>query len=218
MNNKKKVILIVLLAIILVVGVTVGYSFAYFTSSMINTTTPTNTAITTGSMAIEFTDGPEITLENAIPGSYVEKTFSVKNIGTLDTMYDIYMSDLVNNFADKTDLVYTLTSSNGANVNETQVPSSSAKIVSNQAIAVDETQNYTLRIEFKETNDNQDDNKGKQFSTIIRVNEVQDALQSAVSTIQALVSGADKTSTDEIGTTGLAYDGTADNNLRYVGN
>ena len=225
MNNKKKTILIIVLAIILVVGVTLGYSFAYFTSSMINTTTPTNTAITTGSMAIEFTDGPEITLENAIPGSYVEKTFSVKNVGTLDTVYDIYMSDLINTFADKTDLVYTLTSSNGANVNETQVPSSSAKIVSNQAIAVDETQNYTLRIEFKETNDNQDDNKNKKFRAVMRVNEVYEGKLTAVETINGLVSGADTSSIDVInkgsGSDGctytFAYDGTTDSNLRYVG-
>ena len=39
----------------------------------------------------------------------------------------------------------------------------------------------------------------------------------AVDTIKDLVDGADPTSTDVIGNTGLAYDGTEDNNLRYVG-
>ena len=39
----------------------------------------------------------------------------------------------------------------------------------------------------------------------------------AVNTITRLATGADTTSTNVIGNTGLAYDGTTDNNLRYVG-
>ena len=82
-------------------------------------------------MEIEFTDGPTITLDDAMPGSYVEKTFKVENVGTVSTNYDIYMSDLINTFADKTDLVYTLTSNDGgANVSQTQVPDTNTKIVS----------------------------------------------------------------------------------------
>ena len=43
------------------------------------------------------------------------------------------------------------------------------------------------------------------------------AKDNAVATIKKLVVDADSSSTDVIGDTGLAYDGTADNNLRYVG-
>ena len=39
----------------------------------------------------------------------------------------------------------------------------------------------------------------------------------AVEYIESLVDGADKSSIEEIGNTGLAYDGTVDNNLRYIG-
>ena len=52
-------------------------------------------------------------LDNAIPGSSVSKTFTVKNTGNVATNYTIYFSELSNKFVDKTDLVYTLTSSNG---------------------------------------------------------------------------------------------------------
>ena len=184
-NSKTPYVIGILLALILVT-VIISSSYAYFTATV--TGTSNNNVVTTGSMEIEFSDGPQVGLENALPGSFVEKTFSVRNTGTVDTYYDIYMSDLINNFADKTDLVYTLTSSNGASVLETQVPDVNTKIVQNQALAVGETHKYTLRITFKETNDNQDDNKGKTFSTVIRINEVKN-METNNSTNYTIVSG-----------------------------
>lgn len=175
-KDKKIMILLVVLLIIGIAGIVIAYSFAYFTASVVNKTTPTESVVTTGEMEIEFTDGPEVGLENALPGMSVTKTFKVKNTGTVDTMYDIYLSDLVNTFADKTDLVYTLISLDGGYniVTETEVPSESSKIVSNKEIEVGKEHNYQLVIKFKETNDNQDDNKNKKFTTVIRINEVKD--------------------------------------------
>ena len=214
-NNNKKFhyIIISVLALVFVATITIS-SYAYFTATV--TGTSNNNVVTTGTMEIEFSDGPQVGLDNIVPGSFVEKTFSIRNTGTVDTYYDIYMSDLINDFADKTDLVYTLTSSNGENISETQVPDENTKIVQNQALTVGQTHNYTLRIDFKETNDNQDDNKGKTFSTVIRVNEVKE-LETLIHKVTSLADGADPTSTDVIGNTNLAYDGTTDNNLRYVG-
>ena len=173
-GSKRPYVVAIVLALALVVTIT-ATSYAYFVANV--TGTGQNTVVTTTSLEIEFTDGPQVTLENAVPGQYVEKTFKVENKGSGDTTYDVYMSDLINGFADKTDLVYTLTSNDGGyNVSsETQVPDTSSKIVNALVLRAGEAHNYTLRIELKETNDNQDDNKGKTFSTIIRVNEVQNA-------------------------------------------
>ena len=173
-SRKRPYVVAIVLALALVIIIT-ATSYAYFTAQLNGTSN--NTVVTTGAMEIEFSDGAQVNLQNALPGDYVEKTFSVENKGTLDTVYDIYMSDLINEFVDKSDLVYTLTSNDGGqNINETQVGDVPTKIVSNKQIGVGDKHNYTLRIEFKETNDNQDDNKGKSFSTIIRVNEVQNAV------------------------------------------
>ena len=172
-NKKKKILFVVFLVVVLVIGMIIGYSTAYFTATVINNPDPKNTIITTGNMAIEFSDGPEVKLEKTIPGNSVTKTFSIKNTGTLDAYYNINLSDLVNDFADKNDLVYTLTSTDGgANVSETVVPSSSGVIVTNKLIGINTTHNYSLKIEFKETNDNQDDNIGKNFSAKISVNDI----------------------------------------------
>ena len=171
-GSKRPYVVAIVLALALVVTIT-ATSYAYFSANVSGTSR--ETVVTTTSLEIEFTDGAVVSLENALPGQYIEKTFKVENKGNGDTTYDVYMSDLINDFEDKTDLVYTLTSNDGGyNVStNTQVPSSSSKIVNSQLLRAGETHNYTLRISFLETNDNQDDNKGKQFSTIIRVNEVQ---------------------------------------------
>ena len=170
--SKRPYIFAITLSLILVVTI-ISTSYAFFTASV--TGTGNNTVITSGNMAIDFTDGPEVGLNGALPGQYVEKTFSVTNTGTVDTYYDIYLSDLLNNFADKTDLVYTLTSNNGGqSISQTVMPDISTKIVSNKMLPVGTTHNYTLRVDFLETNTNQDDNKGKTFSTVIRINEVQE--------------------------------------------
>ena len=164
--NKKYQIALLLIAIMLVIS---GVSYAYF--AVTATGTSNNNIVTSGTMKINFTDGPQVSLENAIPGDTLTKTFSVTNTGNVATNYDIFLSDIVNTFADSSDLVYTLTSTNGANVSETVIPTISSKIVSNQSIDVDETQTYTLTIKFLNTNENQDDNQGKIFSSKIQLNE-----------------------------------------------
>ena len=171
-GNAKKVFFIIFLLIVLVAGIVIGYSSAYFAATVLTNPEPKNTTVTTGRMELEVTDGPKVGLEEATPGQYIEKTFSVKNVGTVEAYYNVSLSDLVNNFVDKDDLVYTLTSTDGgANAYETVVPSTSSKIVNNKLIAVNETHHYTLRITFKETNDNQNDNINKDFSAVIKVNE-----------------------------------------------
>ena len=171
--SKRPYVVAIILALALVITIT-ATSYAYFVANV--TGTSSDTVVTTAALEIEFTDGPQVSLENVIPGSYIEKTFKIENTSSSDTVYDVYMSDLFNNFVDKNDLVYTLTSSDGGFSTDgaIQAPSTSSKIIDNYVIREGETHNYTLKIEFKETNDNQDDNKGKSFSAIIRVNEYND--------------------------------------------
>ncbi len=187
-------------------------SFAYFTASVQGNDNAYDTVITTGEMALMLNDGEQVGLNNAIPGDSVTKEFSVKNTGTVETTYDVYFSELLNKFEDKNDLVYTLISDNGCtNGIEKIVPSESndeSKMVSSCTINPNQTHNYTLTITFKNDGTNQDDNKGKQFKTKIAVNEWKEGLKTVTRTMLSL-----KTN----GSTELEYDGTTDNNLRYVG-
>ena len=208
----KKILILSIVGVLLLVSIVVATSYAYFTANVSGNKDTNNVVITNGVMALEYKDGDEITLANAVPGSSVSKTFTVKNTGNVSTNYTIYFSELSNKFVDKTDLVYTLTSSDGGkNVAQTQVPSTNDAMVSNYAIDAGKTHTYTLTITFLDKDENQDDNQNVSFSTKVTINETKEvespSTGGAASTIATLAT------TD---TTNFATDD-PDNNIRYIG-
>ena len=174
----KKIIILSIVGVLMLVSIVVATSYAYFTANVSGNKDTNNVVITNGVMALEYTDGDEITLANAVPGNSVTKTFTVKNTGNVSTNYTIYFSELSNKFVDKTDLVYTLTSSDGGkNVAQTQVPSTNDAMVSNYAIDAGKTHTYTLTITFLDKDENQDDNQGVSFSTKVSINETKEYVE-----------------------------------------
>ena len=204
----KKIIILSIVGVLMLVSITIASSYAYFTANISGNKDTNNVVITNGVMALEYSDGDEITLANATPSSSVTKTFTVKNTGNVSTNYTIYFSELSNKFVDKTDLVYTLTSSDGGkNVAQTQVPSTNEAMVSNYAIDAGKTHTYTLTITFLDKDENQDDNQNVSFSTKVSVNETKEYVPVFAEQI------ADLAKTD---TTNFATDD-PDNNIRYIG-
>ena len=204
----KKIIILSIVGVLLLASIGVAVSYAYFNASVSGNPTTNNVVVTNGVMALEYKDGDEINLANAIPGSSVSKTFTVKNTGNVSTNYTIYFSELSNKFVDKTDLVYTLTSSDGGkNVAQTQVPSKNDAMVSNYAIDAGKTHTYTLTITFLDKDANQDDNQGVSFSTKVSINETKDYVPTFAERI------AELSATDA---TNIATDD-PDSNIRYIG-
>ena len=175
-ENKKVKIGFILAAILTVCLTTIG-SYAYFTASLSGNANANNTAITSAHMEITFTDGPEINTNYLIPGDYVEKTFTVENTGDQTTAYGIYFTNVFNNFANKDELVYELISEDGATVSQTECPGVDGTIKEGIAINPGETHHYTIKITFKETGENQDNNKAKTFSSIISVVKIYDSIR-----------------------------------------
>ncbi len=209
----KKIIILSIVGVLLLASIAVATSYAYFVANISGNKDTNNVVITNGVMALEYKDGDEITLANAVPGNSVTKTFTVKNTGNVSTNYTIYFSELSNKFVDKTDLVYTLTSSDGGkNVAQTQVPSTNEAMVSNYAIDAGKTQTYTLTITFldKDENqdENQDDNQGVSFSTKIGINESVEYKEpgNADQIIELAAKDTTNFATDD-----------PDNNIRYIG-
>ena len=189
MDNSKrdKKFTILLTAIIVCLLITIiSTTFAYFT---ISNKTGSEETITSGTMRLTLTDGSKVETENMLPGDYIEKQFTVTNTGSLATSYDIYLSEVINTFTDKTDLVYSITSADGGynTANPVQAPSASAKIIDNQSIAYNGVHHYTLRITFLNKNENQDDNQGKSFSGKIQINEYTDVASSGGSSAPATI-------------------------------
>ena len=168
----KKIIILSIVGVLMLVSIVVATSYAYFVANVSGNKDTNNVVVTNGVMALEYKDGDEITLANAVPGSSVTKTFTVKNTGNVATNYTIYFSELSNKFVDKTDLAYTLTSSDGGkNVAQTQVPDSNEAMVSNYSIDAGKTHTYSLTITFLNKDENQDDNQAVSFRTKIGINE-----------------------------------------------
>ena len=202
--KEKKILILSIVGVLLLVSIVVATSYAYFVANISGNKDTNNVVITNGVMALEYKDGDEINLANAVPGSSVSKTFTVKNTGNVSTNYTIYFSELVNKFADKTDLVYTLTSSDGGkNVAQTQVPDSNEAMVTNYEIEAGKTHTYTLTITFLEKNENQDDNQGASFSTKIGINEFK---KWSVNVLGKEVTEYNQIALDD-----------PDNNIRYIG-
>ena len=208
----KKIIILSIVGVLMLVSIVVATSYAYFTANVSGNKDTNNVVVTNGVMALEYKDGDEITLANAVPGNSVTKTFTVKNTGNVSTNYTIYFSELSNKFVDKTDLVYTLTSSDGGkSVAQTQVPSTNEAMVSNYSIDAGKTHTYTLTITFLEKNEKQDDNQNVSFKTKVTINETKELESPSTGGVASTI--ASLASTD---TTNFATDD-ADNNIRYIG-
>ena len=203
----KKIIILSIVGVLLLASIAVATSYAYFVANISGNKDTNNVVVTNGVMALEYKDGDKITLANAVPGNSVTKTFTVKNTGNVSTNYTIYFSELSNKFVDKTDLVYTLTSSDGGkNVAQTQVPSTNEAMVSNYAIDAGKTHTYTLTITFLNKDENQNDNMGVTFSTKVSINETKEYVEPTKFEMLGKTIETTEVATDD-----------PDNNIRYIG-
>ena len=89
-------------------------SYAYFTATVEGNDKAEKVKVTSGTMALKLI-GPEeeVTAENMVPGDYKEIEFSVQNTGNVETTYNIDMINVINTFATKSDLVYSIESTSG---------------------------------------------------------------------------------------------------------
>ena len=171
-KNKLKLSILAISCVMLITS----FSYAYFTASVSGNDSASETVVTTGNMQIAYTDGDIIgTPSNMIPGQSIEKTFKVKNTGNVDTSYVIYLSEVINDFNPVTDLEYKLEklSENGFEMDDYVTTPTGPFAINNVAISIspNEEHEYKLTILFKESNVNQDNNKGKIFKSKIQINE-----------------------------------------------
>lgn len=75
--------------------VSVGISYAYF-SSIITNKDVKEQVVETGTLRLTYTDGPKIVMNNVKPRTTFTKEVSVKNTGTLEASYEIFWQELNN--------------------------------------------------------------------------------------------------------------------------
>ena len=232
---KKKVILIVII-ILLVLSVSIGMSYAYW---LLNLNQDSKNVMSTKCLNITFTEGDAINLQKTYPMEDEEGkkltpyTFTLKNECNDNANYQINLETLTGSNLDTNYLKVKLNNTIGVLGSNTAVTktlpnATDSRMLETGTLNAKETKSYTLNIWL--SNDAPNETMNKSFDGKITVTASYQpptpVVLAATETITTLVSGANKSSTDvytvsnktsDSCTYTLAYDGTTDNNLRYVG-
>ena len=229
-TNKRNQIMFYALAILAVI-IFSGIGYAYFSAGVSNTNNEKINA-GTATLSLVFEDNDNGISGTLNLGESVTKKFTIENTGTVDTYATINWVNLVNTYQPRS-LSYILeqsTSENGTYTTKTSntVPSSATASTGALArkllIPTNTKYYYKLTITLNSTDVNQNSDISAVMNS--KFNIVEDTSTPTTTTIQNLVAGSPTNSTDVITkdapsgascTNTLAYDGTADNNLRYVG-
>ena len=157
-----------------------GLTYAFFSQTITGNDVAETINVTTTELKLNFTDGKYIALKEAMPGDFVTKTFSVENTGTETGYYKINWQEF-NNKIDNDELQVEFTcksykgsTESGTCSNLTREAAYNRDLKSNIEIASGIRHEYTLKLTFMDTNQNQNENQGKSFSGVLRV-EADDA-------------------------------------------
>ena len=145
-------------------------TYAYVTIKLVGENeTSINMSVYDKEIEVTFIDTSNVSMVNAYTGQKLIKTFTNKNTGKGIAYYDIKLDSLVNDFANKNDLVYTLSSKNGAYVSETVVPSIDTVVASNIKIDKGDSHEYELVVTFLKTDEDQSNNMNRTFSSKVKI-------------------------------------------------
>ena len=168
---KKKIILIVA-SIFVVVALVAGVTYAFY-SANVNRINESQTVVKTNNLTLTYTGGQEINVSGIVPGDSFTKTFTVENTSNIAVDYNIYLENITNEFNE--DLVYTLSDETGNVIEETVLPVSNTGkeyLMASINIAASITKEYTLKITYKYSDDDQNAYQGASFSATLGVDTV----------------------------------------------
>ena len=164
--------------IVLLLLLTVGLSYAYFSTAVKGNDNAKDVVVEAGTLKLTYTDGPTINAQYIKPGWSTTKEVSVKNNGTLDAYYNVIWQSLTNTITSN-ELVLSATCQRlnasgtveGTCESISQAPISDMRIAKKISIESGITHKYTFTILFKETNADQNYNQGKEFNGVLGIEE-----------------------------------------------
>ncbi len=121
-----------------------------------------------------FEDTSELEEEAIVPGWTHFKTFTVTNTGEEEVTYKIDFTEVKNTFTTDNNLYYGLTLNDEVvkDISLNRAPYNNESLITGVSIMPGETQTYKITFEFKETNQNQDIDKNKEFYTKLQVHNM----------------------------------------------
>ncbi len=171
---KKRLPLVFLLILVVFI---IGISYAYFVPSVVGNDNNSSIGSKTANLELSITDVINSAGLINRPGDKIETSFTVTNTGS-DTIngYDIYLTNVINEFNRKEDLVYNISCSSSVPnktcnsvTDDVMVPSSDASIYKSSSISKNESHSYKIVIKYLKKNVNQSIDMNKVFSSKIRV-------------------------------------------------
>ena len=190
MNRKQKIIISVT-GIFIVLLILVGLTYAYFLTRIQGNTNTKSISVTTANLEIKYEDNNDIITGDKIqPGiTLPSKTFTVTNNGNGTVDYNVGLVNVINDFTNTSDVVYTLScasynkdgfklNTDGSvtgtetgtcnGVNETTFPNLNSYIVSN-SIEEGKVHAYVITVIYKETNTDQSEDMNKTLEAKIDI-------------------------------------------------
>lgn len=170
MLKNRYLMLFAYIGIVLCVLVFSMSTYAYITVSLGEEDDPIDIVVYDRNVEVNYVDTSNVSMVNAYTGQKIVKTFYVENKSEGVAYYDIILENVVNDFANKEDLIYSIKSdNNGAIVYDKVLPSEDTTLASNIKIDIGEKQTYEMTITFLKTNEDQNENMNKTFSSNINV-------------------------------------------------
>ncbi len=180
--KKKNIIILVSIGVLLIVVSTFFISYGFLSSEIIGKDSKSKTFISQ-ILKIEYSDGTEklVTKENNnfIPGSSIEKTFNIKNIGNKDIFYSIKLDNVENTFERLNDITYELYL-NDTLINTNIFPTSTSTIAYNLFLKQNDTNNFKLIVKYNNSTENQIVDSGKIISAVLAFDEISSGLDNIV--------------------------------------
>ncbi|MBO4245852.1 MAG: hypothetical protein J5892_03860 [Bacilli bacterium] len=173
-SNIKVQIVIISVLLLIIVG---SLSYAYFDTQLTKNGSAT-VNVNASSLKINYADGPNITFNEMLPGLTIIKTFTVSNTGSEAVNYNINMIDVLNELSRTSDLVYTLTATNGGAATQStqEFPTANTTMFGNVSIASGVTQTYTLTIVYQNLSVDQSVDMGSHINGTIQVVDVSNVI------------------------------------------
>ncbi len=177
-SKEKKHVLIMVLGLLTLLLALIGASFAYFTA-VINKPRG-NQSLVLGTATLEgatFKSTNSLTLLEARPGDFVETEYTVTNPNaSAKVRYTLKVVADINEFTLQGGEKQVLIKASGGNLLEERVidftdgtTTREGILISNKDLSSKQSDTYKIKLEFAETNQNQDANRGKSFVAHIEV-------------------------------------------------
>ena len=169
MKNYKLTVILCTIGIILISVFMLYSTYAYFTVDVHGEGEKIELTTFDKNTTIIYKDTSNVSMVNAYTGEEIIKTFTVENTSELLLYYDILLNNVINNFENKNDLVFTLECNNILLRDKSIMPSTNESIASDIIIKPHEKHEYKMTITFLNKETDQSANMNKTFSSNILV-------------------------------------------------